>query len=480
MITPQTTKLHSKMNQDSTEEEGKYIVLNNYTILIDLIRIFKHEALELFTTLIENYLQKKTKEDARSAVVIFQTVIESIQFFDTNEINDIIQSLIPVFERIIKLDYDDITSYSNRLTALFKGRTDPRIVKPFIQLAIQNDSNLSKLYLFSLSKERLDVINYAMNYYHEMVNQPIEQIIDYAISFSTKLLLNNALCPNQTEEYFNKFKEIIKELPDYNEVNNESVTLSQKYKTVLKVFYPKIDQTFIIQQKHLEMIFIIFDKLLPYLQSTHSVMEDVEGVLCNYSLLFIHPNCFEEYLNHIIELMMKYSNNTHVLALLVKLASLSMYINIICMNNDRIRNIFDVTIEILQSNQPQIRLNAFDLLNSIIDIFHPINLIEERVQVLYNNATKSNSTESEQHCYILFVSAIIKSYKTDIPAFLVPILVQFASTNFRIQSCISSKKHAMLDFWESHKDLWDMYYAPLFTFEERLMLKQDNIPSYII
>ena len=46
--------------------------------------------------------------------------------------------------------------------------------------------------------------------------------------------------------------------------------------------------------------------------------------------------------------------------------------------------------------------------------------------------------------------------------------------------CITSKKNVLLDFWDCHKALWDVYYAPLFTSEERSLLKEGNTPEYIV
>ncbi|EMD46451.1 hypothetical protein KM1_061920 [Entamoeba histolytica HM-3:IMSS] len=466
---------------DEDEDEGKYISLNDYVLMLRFIQILGKEAFEVLIDIANEKLRRKTKEDYRCAIVLFQLCVEGLQSLNVNEIEPLKKELVTMFEDVLNQQYEDVYAYANRLHALFSGRSDPRITKEFIQVASKKQSILAEMFLLNISRIRLDIMPFAMKRFEEIVKNPTEQISECAITFASKSVINQMLYPQQMIGFLDYITRTVQELPINNEdVRTDEIALPSSYKIVSKVLFPNCDQSFIINNQYLPILFNIYDKLLTYAQTTHGVMNDVVETLENYSSIFLNKCAFELYLNKLYELMKKYSNAVNQFSILSRNFTVTICVHEFQITKNHIDRMLNFVFELLQSNQTQIRLITSDVLFTIIDIFHPIENVCNRIEQLRINAIKKDSNESQQHSYILAVLSLISTYKTEIPKFLVKVLVDFASTTFTIKSCITSKKNALLEFWESHKDMWDVYYAPLFTYDERILLKEGNTPQYIV
>ncbi|KAL7721239.1 Proteasome activator complex subunit 4 C-terminal domain-containing protein [Entamoeba marina] len=454
---------------DEEEEEGKFICLNDYVFLLRLMNIFGASVARTYIEIIEESLEKEKKEEFRSAVVLFQIVVEGLQNLSFMEFTEIENKLLHIFEKLITQQYEDVYAYVNRLHALFSCRTDPRIINNFIQLA--SKKTIPNCFYLSFP--------FALETFVTLLKNPIEQLIDSIVAFGSKMLLSQLIYPELFTAFMNTIESKIKELPINQQDDTNVISLPQQHKILCRIFYPGFDQAIVIHQHHLTLIYLLFDKILTFSQSTHSVMEDVVDIFTSFSTLHIHPTCFGDYLQHLLDLITTFFNNQNALSLILRLVSVTIYVHMFQMSQQRIQSVLNVTFSLLRSNQTQIRLLAYDLLYCVIDTFHPIDYVIEQINSIRSIALQQNVVEN-QHAYILLCSSLIASYKTEIPEFLVKILVDFASTNFSAQVCVASKKLALSDFWDNHKDMWDVYYAPLFTNEERSLLKEENTPLYII
>ena len=243
---------------------------------------------------------------------------------------------------------------------------------------------------------------------------------------------------------------------------------------------PACDQTLILNKTHMPILFTIFDKTLTYAQTTHGVICDVLEIVESYSSIFLSNDAFELYFQKLLDLMNQYSSLPNQLALICRNISVTIYVHQFIVRQRHLDKLLENIYQLLLSNQTQVRLIIADVLYAIIDIFHPIDIVTSKIESFRKDALKENATETQQHAYILSTASLIASYKTEIPQFLVKILVDFASITFTSNLCATTKKNTLLDFWDCHKDMWDVYYAPLFTSEERSLLKEGNTPEYIV
>ncbi|ELP83779.1 hypothetical protein EIN_470230 [Entamoeba invadens IP1] len=464
---------------DEDDEEGKYISLNDYLLLHQFIQIFGKKVSNLLLDMTEERLSKKNKDEFRKAMVLFQIVLEGNEMLEIEEMREVTERLGQIMDGILSQQYEDAYAYANRLHAMFSCRSDPRITKPFELIAMGKRSVLSQMYILTASRARFDLLDPALVIFEEIVRNPIEQLIECAITFGSKCLVYQMQYPEEMKNFMEVFEKLVNEMPEKREDNNNAIALPPQYKIIPKILFPSYEQSFIIKEDTVNLLEKVYVKLLSYATSTHGVMDDVAEIFDNYSPLFMEEKSFGVFLEFLLKTIKENACSQNQVGILARNISVTIYVHEFRMTEEKIRRVLETMFELLVSPLLQVRIIVADTILAVFDIFHPIELICEFIEKL-KKKVEEGGNENYQHAYILAVSALIGTYKTDIPPFFVNILVDFAAMPFAVNSCISAKKRALLEFWESRKDMWDVYYAPLFTTDQRILLKEGSTPQYIV